>query len=170
MTHDEGMKRHRAPNDATLAARALPAVFRKRLTRGAFFGLVGDALLFCLAGGAVAALARFFLPGRAEGDVTNAVVPGSAAAIVPGSGLLFAFGKRPALLVRDEAGGFTAFLATCTHLACTVTYDPARRQIVCPCHQGLFDLEGKVVGGPPPRPLERLDVELDGDTIHVFRS
>ena len=164
------MKRPLPPDDPTLAARALPSVFRKRLSRGAFFGLLGDALLWCLAGGAVVTLTRYFLPGRAEGDVTNAVVPGSAAAIAPGSGLLFAFGKRPALLVRDEAGGFAAFLATCTHLACTVTYDPGRGQIVCPCHQGLFDLEGKVLSGPPPRPLERLDVELDGDTIHVFRS
>jgi len=114
--------------------------------------------------------ARFFLPGLREGEVTNAEVPRPATAIASNSGLLFAFGRRPALLVRDEAGEFRAFLATCTHLACTVNYDPDSRRIVCPCHQGLFDLEGNVLGGPPPRPLERLSVEVDNGTIHVFRA
>jgi len=112
--------------------------------------------------------ARFFLPGLREGEVTNAVVPKPASSIASNSGLLFAFGRRPALLVRNEAGEFSAFLATCTHLACTVNYDPDSQQIVCPCHQGLFDLEGNVMGGPPPRPLERLTVEVEENTIHVF--
>jgi len=148
-----------------------PAAFSRRcLTRGAFLGVLADAVLIGLAGAALVALTRFFLPRREEGDVTEAVVPASAAGIAPNSGLLFAFGKRPALLVRDGAGEFSAFLATCTHLACTVTYDPDSQHIVCPCHQGLFDLEGEVVSGPPPRPLERLQVEVDQDTIHVYRS
>lgn len=140
------------------------------MSRGAFLGVIADALLAGIAGAAVVSVARFFLPRRAEGEVTNAVVPQPASAIAAGSGLLFAFGRRPALLVRDQAGGLHAFLATCTHLACTVTFDPAQQRIVCPCHQGLFDLDGQVLGGPPPRPLEGLEVELDGDTIHVFRS
>ncbi len=150
--------------------RPFAALFCKRMSRGAFFGVLADAVLVGLAGGALVGLVRFFLPGRAEGDVTDAVVPQPVSAITPNSGLLFPFGRRPALLVRDEAGEFTAFLATCSHLACTVTYDPTARHIVCPCHQGLFDLEGNVMSGPPPKPLERLEVEIDADTIHVFRT
>lgn len=140
------------------------------MSRSAFLGLLADGLLFCLAGGALAAALRYLLPRGGEGEVTHAVVPAAARSVTAGSGLLFAFGRRPALLFRDEAGDIRAFLATCTHLACTVNYDPDRGCIVCPCHQGLFDLDGGVLGGPPPRPLERLEVKIEGDTIHVFRS
>jgi len=138
--------------------------------RAPFLGLLGDALLVGLAGGLVFAVTRFFLPRKGVGEVTDAVVPKPVTAIFPNSGLLFAFGQRPALLIRDDAGEFTAFLATCTHLNCTVTYEPGNRRIVCPCHQGLFDLQGNNVGGPPPRPLPRLEVEIRGDKIRVYRT
>ncbi|MDO8580712.1 MAG: Rieske 2Fe-2S domain-containing protein [Candidatus Omnitrophota bacterium] len=56
------------------------------------------------------------------------------------------------LLVRTD-DGVKAFSAICTHLGCVVAWDAAKKQIECPCHAGVFDLDGRVVSGPPPRPL-----------------
>ena len=61
-------------------------------------------------------------------------------------------GGRPVLVVRTDKG-FVALSAVCTHLGCLVEFDPAARKVRCPCHAGLFDLQGRVTGGPPPRPL-----------------
>jgi cytochrome b6-f complex iron-sulfur subunit len=84
------------------------------------------------------------------------------AEVPPNTGVIFNFGNSPALLVRTPEGEFRAFNAICTHLDCTVQYRPEGSQVWCPCHNGLFDLGGGVVSGPPPRPLERLAVQVRG--------
>lgn len=63
--------------------------------------------------------------------------------------------ERPVLLVRDTEESVRAFDATCTHKQCTVGWDAAQKRIQCPCHKSAFDLEGKVLGGPAPKPLTR---------------
>jgi cytochrome b6-f complex iron-sulfur subunit len=68
---------------------------------------------------------------------------------------------------RDEAGKLIAFSAVCTHLGCIVGFNRVRREFICPCHAGRYDLDGNVVYGPPPRPLERLPVRVQGEYIQV---
>jgi len=55
-------------------------------------------------------------------------------------------------------GNFKAFSATCTHLDCTVQFKNDTQQIWCACHNGLYDLEGRNISGPPPRPLTKYGV------------
>jgi len=76
-------------------------------------------------------------------------------ALPPGSGKLVMYGPIPALLIRmpEPDGRLKAFVATCTHLDCTVSYQPDQNRIFCACHEGCFDLDGQVLSGPPPRPL-----------------
>jgi Rieske Fe-S protein len=59
--------------------------------------------------------------------------------------------------------------ATCAHLDCTVQYRDDTHQVWCACHNGIYDLGGRNVSGPPPRPLETYDVHLRGDEIIVER-
>ncbi|MDP2471857.1 MAG: Rieske 2Fe-2S domain-containing protein, partial [Candidatus Palauibacterales bacterium] len=59
--------------------------------------------------------------------------------------------------------------AVCTHLSCTVQYREDLRQIWCACHNGHFDLNGRNVQGPPPRPLDAFDVNVRGDEIVVSK-
>ncbi|MCS7008907.1 MAG: Rieske (2Fe-2S) protein, partial [Chthoniobacterales bacterium] len=81
------------------------------------------------------------------------------------------FGTRPALLIRHEDGTYTAMSAICTHLGCTVTYEPDQKRVFCPCHSGVYDaVSGKNVAGPPPHPLERYEVEIRDGQIIVRRS
>jgi Rieske Fe-S protein len=78
-------------------------------------------------------------------------------------------GGEPVIVVRAGEGDFRAFAATCTHLACIVEYRRDRDVIWCNCHDGQFNLNGQVVGGPPPRPLEVFTVNLvstDAPGVH----
>jgi cytochrome b6-f complex iron-sulfur subunit len=70
------------------------------------------------------------------------------------------FGSDPVIVIRVSDGDYRAFAATCTHLDCIVTYQQARSRIFCNCHNGVFDLTGRNVAGPPPRPLDSFRVNL----------
>jgi nitrite reductase/ring-hydroxylating ferredoxin subunit len=93
-----------------------------------------------------------------------------AGAVKANSGQIFKSGSKPALLVRTPAGELRAFSAVCTHLNCTVQYRPDLSQIWCACHNGHFDLNGKNVEGPPPRPLDVFVVNARGNQIVVSRG
>lgn len=69
------------------------------------------------------------------------------------------------LLVRDGENSAHAFEAKCPHEFCDLNYAPDSQKIECPCHAGLFDLNGKVLEGPPPRPLETYSAVVDGERI-----
>jgi Rieske Fe-S protein len=70
----------------------------------------------------------------------------------------------PVILVRRRDGTLAAFSQKCTHLSCAVYYSAEHDRLECPCHEGYFSVEdGRVLQGPPPRPLPRVRlVERDG--------
>ncbi len=70
------------------------------------------------------------------------------------------FGNEPVILVRLGDEEFRAFAGTCTHLDCIVEFHKEPGRIWCNCHNGEYDLRGRVVAGPPPRPLEAFQVDL----------
>jgi Rieske Fe-S protein len=74
----------------------------------------------------------------------------------------FDFGGRPCLVILTPDGKVRAFNAVCTHLQCTVEYREAQADIFCNCHNGVYDLHGRNVSGPPPQPLEEYVVALRG--------
>jgi Rieske Fe-S protein len=75
----------------------------------------------------------------------------------PGKAKMALYGRMPMLLLRTPEPGseLKVFVATCTHLNCTVHYREEQRCIVCACHGGYFDLDGRVVSGPPPQALRQ---------------
>jgi Rieske Fe-S protein len=75
--------------------------------------------------------------------------------------------RRLAYLKRDKGGQIVAISAGCTHLGCIVTWDEAEKIFKCPCHDGRFDVEGKVIGGPPPAPLKRHKTKTDNGKIYL---
>ena len=76
----------------------------------------------------------------------------------------FNFAGKPCVLIRTAEGEIRAFNAVCTHLDCTVEFRSAKQDIFCNCHNGVYDLNGKNVSGPPPRPLDEYKVTLRGKT------
>ncbi len=72
----------------------------------------------------------------------------------------FDFGGKPCLVIRTPTGEIKAFNAVCTHVDCTVEYRDDKGDIFCNCHNGVYDLNGTNISGPPPRPLEVYKVTL----------
>lgn len=113
---------------------------------------------------------QFMSPPPIIEAMQNSVEGGKLAELPVNSGKIFKFGSKPGILVRTEAGELKAFSAVCTHLECIVQYRPDTKQIWCACHNGQYNLSGKNIGGPPPRPLEEYKVNTRGDDIVITRS
>jgi Rieske Fe-S protein len=112
----------------------------------------------------------FVIPPRSQGAASESREAGDAEDLVPNSGIVFQFGTQPAILIRTPEGELRAFSAVCTHLGCTVQYVPESKVIWCPCHNGMFDLHGQNIGGPPPRPLAGFRVNVREGKIVVSKG
>jgi len=75
--------------------------------------------------------------------------------------------NAPAVIINRPDKGYIAFSRTCTHLGCLVEYSKSKLKFICPCHAGVFDLEGNVVSGPPPKPLTAIPLKIEGETIII---
>lgn len=88
--------------------------------------------------------------------------------VMPGACLYFSYpsAKDPAVLVRGLDDEYSAHSRKCAHLGCSVEFDPARRGLNCPCHQGAYDgRTGNVPYGPPPRPLDQIALQMRGGGV-----
>ena len=86
----------------------------------------------------------------------------------PGKSRMLMYGPIPVLLLRTPPpeSALRIFVATCTHLNCTVGYREDRNCIFCACHEGYYDTAGRVVSGPPPQPLRSFfSKQKDGKLI-----
>ncbi len=139
-------------------------------TRRAVTWLIGLGLGGLL-GSVFYSVIRFVIPPKAtEASAASVKVPWKAGEIPNNTGRIFRFGSKPGILVRTPAGDLRAFTAVCTHLACTVQYRPDLEHIWCACHNGHFDLFGKNIAGPPPRPLAAYVVNVKGDEVTVSKA
>ncbi len=132
---------------------------------------------FLLGGGQLASfdsfiytVLRYLVPPTVVDLGGDEIVAAKLNELKPNSGKIFRFGSRPGLLIMNSDGTYRALSATCTHLGCTVQYRNDLREIWCACHNGIYDLNGRNVSGPPPRPLDVFDVHLRGDEIVVSRK
>ncbi len=110
-------------------------------------------------------------PPTAESAASSVTLPFQPGDLAANSGRIFKFGSRPGIVVRAPDGGLRAFSAVCTHLGCVVQFREDLGHIWCACHNGHFDLHGKNIAGPPPRPLEPYDVNVrDGRVVVSKRA
>jgi Rieske Fe-S protein len=134
--------------------------FTKLLLTGGVVGWLGSVLYPVIS---------YLRPPKVPEANVQSVKAGLASTFPANTAQIVKFGRTPVLLVRDEAGAFRAFSATCTHLDCIVQYRGDLKQIWCACHNGLYDLKGRNVSGPPPRPLDEYAVNVVADEIMVSR-
>ncbi|MGA9062195.1 MAG: Rieske 2Fe-2S domain-containing protein [Terracidiphilus sp.] len=113
---------------------------------------------------------RYFIPPPVANLGVDEVVAAKVGDLRPNSGMIFPFGSVPGLLILEADGTYRALSASCTHLGCTVQYRPDLHEIWCPCHNGIYNLNGGNVSGPPPRPLTVFDVHVRGDEIYVSQK
>jgi len=134
--------------------------------RRSFLGWLLGGWATAVAGAIGFPIARFLVPPDVPEAAALNANAGPDTALRANSGRIVPLGSTPVLLVRTPAGDLRAFSGECTHLSCNVQYRDDLQQIWCACHNGLYDLNGGNVSGPPPRPLEPFDVAVqDGDII-----
>jgi Rieske Fe-S protein len=97
------------------------------------------------------------LPAGSVHRVAYSLKAQDAWRVVEQTGALYAF--------SDDGASYTVLDGTCTHLGCVVQWQQSSSHYECPCHQGVFNRDGTVVSGPPPRPLRRLETKIDGGTL-----
>lgn len=91
--------------------------------------------------------------------------------LAAGSVLMFKFGTAPAMLIHHLDGTWVALTAVCTHLGCTVQYEPQMNRIHCACHGGVYDPRtGANISGPPPKPLKLFKVAVNETGVLVSRA
>ena len=132
---------------------------------GAGIGALGVATLY--------PMVRYMIPPPASGAGASSVSAAKVGELKPNEGKIFKFGNAPGIIILKPGGdptsalSYAAFTAVCTHLNCTVQYRDDLREIWCACHNAHFDLNGKVISGPPPAPLKEYRVAIKGDEIFV---
>jgi Rieske Fe-S protein len=141
-----------------------------KFARRSFVDLLLGGGLLASAASFLYPVLKFVMPPQVAESMELSVVAAKVGELAPNSAKIFKFGNRPALLLNTPAGELKAFDAICTHLNCTVQYRPDYGHIWCACHNGHYDISGKNISGPPPRPLDRLMVAVRGDDIVVSRG
>ncbi|UCH85088.1 MAG: Rieske (2Fe-2S) protein [Candidatus Latescibacterota bacterium] len=134
--------------------------------RGFVSLLLGGGILGWL-GAVLYPIISYLNPPKVPEANVQTVKAGSASDFPKNTAQIVKFGRKPVILIKTNNDEFLAFAATCTHLDCIVQYRGDLKQIWCACHNGLYDLKGRNISGPPPKPLDEYAVNIVEDEIHI---
>ena len=137
-------------------------------------GVAGAAVVLPAVGFAVAPIFKeedvIWEPVGATGDFTSDVYKPVIITLVEGtgeSGKSTAYVRRGSEDLKEEPTEFIAISNRCAHAGCPVRFVDAADNFICPCHGGVYDFEGKVIGGPPVRPLDRFQTRVRNGQVEV---
>ncbi len=116
-------------------------------------------------GGLAARFLQYLYPVVPPEEVVE--IPAGRRELVPAGGGVVLSLPTGQLALVDAGGELRAFSAVCTHLGCIVRWQSEMEHLYCACHGGMFDRAGRVVGGPPPRPLPQYPVEIREGQVFV---
>ncbi len=95
-------------------------------------------------------------------------IPAGKLSAIPKLGAtMFNLPGNKRVVVVDTEKGLRGFSPVCTHLGCIVRWHGDKKQFICPCHKGTFDMNGRVVSGPPQRPLDEMKLTVKGGDVLV---
>lgn len=151
--------------DAPPAASPPPAEVGER--RQFLKWLSGGFLGLWALGGAGALAAYLKAPERNEASAERIVSVGRLEDLRVGEARLVQHGIKPFFVLRTDATRVIALSAVCTHMRCILKYDRERHGILCPCHDGRFDLNGNAISGPPQRALPVYEVSTRAGEVFV---
>jgi menaquinol-cytochrome c reductase iron-sulfur subunit len=77
--------------------------------------------------------------------------------------------KSTAWVVKQADDRVVAFGPQCTHLGCAYHWEDGKNDFLCPCHTSVFSIDGAVISGPAPRPLDRYETKIDGTKLMLGR-
>ncbi len=144
------------------------------LTRRVFFKSGVGIVSACYAGAIGYPVYRYLAtPAQRAAELAKVTEVTIEAKNIPpvGAAYMFHFGVRPTLLIHIDDATLVCFDAVCTHLGCTVKFEPDQQRIHCACHGGTYDMRtGKNIAGPPPKPLKEYRVEMINGQLKVSRT
>ncbi|MBZ0179235.1 MAG: Rieske (2Fe-2S) protein [Melioribacteraceae bacterium] len=108
----------------------------------------------------------FIFPSEAEAKKRKLLV-GKVDELKIGEAVEVTYGENDLFLVRSD-DGFKVFSAICTHLGCKIKWEGYRNRFYCACHKGIFSANGEVISGPPPRPLDEFEVEVEDNLVYMW--
>lgn len=132
-------------------------VQRRDFLKLGLFGLLGVAFA-----GVAQVVVRYLLPQKISESGQELSIP--IAQIPQGGSLVVDYKGKPVIVINADSG-VSAFVGTCTHLGCIVKWQPDRKRFACPCHAATFGPDGRVLSGPPPEPLHKVNVQRVDDNI-----
>lgn len=152
----------------------------KEVTRREFLSTATWAIGVLLgAGFVVPAVAYVVGPALQEQESTGLIPLGATSKIEIGMPTLFKATierqtgwivnqeELSAYVLTEDGRDYVAMSNICTHLGCRVRWIEDQDQFFCPCHNGVFDKEGNVISGPPPRPLDRYEVKVENGQLFI---
>ncbi len=113
---------------------------------------------------------KFLEPPALDEVKVTSVKIGNVEDMEKDSGKIIKFGNKPVIVIRKKNGDYITFSAECTHLDCIVQYRKDYGQIYCACHNGRYDLNGRVASGPPPAPLQKYGIAIKNNEVIVFEE
>ena len=154
--------------------RVVDARARRGFLRAAARGLVGGiaATVGAVVGRAAVGTSlvprdeRWVKAARLDELETNVPTPVTLR-VTRQDGYLESVDQQVVFLMRDETSTVRAMSSSCAHLGCSVSFNRDKGQFLCPCHNGVFGIDGTVVSGPAPKPLEPLAVRVDRARVLV---
>ncbi len=145
----------------------------KEGSRRKFLNYILSGAGFAFLGSVLYPIYKFITPPESgEANVNQVKLPFTRVELEadPKRSKTFKFGRNLGIIILTDKNELKAMAATCTHLDCTVQHRPDLGIIWCACHNGRYDLDGKNISGPPPRPLEQFVVTEEGDDITVSKE
>jgi cytochrome b6-f complex iron-sulfur subunit len=135
------------------------------MKRRSFLTILTTALGLTALGSLAYPLFRFLLPIESSIKAKSVILPLSQLPVDTTKDIMV--GLTPAIVLNIRGKGYLAFSRVCTHLGCLVKYHRERQEFICPCHAGTFDLDGNVLSGPPPKPLPKFAVKIEGSNLVI---
>ena len=147
---------------------------RRAFYVGAIYGIWA---IICAALGLPALIYLFFPPKAKKnndwvdiGDVTKLAVNSPVETVFRQNrtdGWKVTSEKSTAWVVKEADNNVVAFGPQCTHLGCAYHWEESKNEFLCPCHNSIFAIDGKVISGPAPRPLDRYDLKVNGTRLLI---
>ncbi len=142
----------------------------KIIERRKFLNIVFNFSLFAWLAAILYPVVKYLIPPAVQEVSVNSIIVGAIQDFPINSSKIARFGRKPIIVIRKTNGDFRALSATCTHLDCNVQYKSDTEQIWCACHNGFYNIEGKNISGPPPKPLMQYQVNISEDKVIVSKE
>jgi cytochrome b6-f complex iron-sulfur subunit len=136
---------------------------RREFLERVFYAGLGGGIIAVLGG-----ITRFIIPPKRRSDIQSVAIAGRVAEFGITCSKKIMLGREPVYVIKKD-DSLIAVSAICTHAGCIVKLDEEKKWFVCPCHNGIFDISGRVKKGPPTSALPRYNVEIKDDIVYVKR-